>query len=110
VFLVINGLSDHDAQYLIINNVGNCRKNKSELINRSIISESGILTFKEMLSTESWDSVFELKYKSSYSDLREGNVKVGNQNVATACNTYYLSSVNKLVGQSFSNACFFTIS
>jgi hypothetical protein len=48
----------------------------------------------------------ELKNKHSYSHLREGNVKLGNQNVATAFNTYFLSSVNKLAGQSFSNACF----
>jgi hypothetical protein len=218
VFPVIYGLSDHDAQYLITNNVGNCRKNKSALINGRIISESSILTFKEMLSNESWDRVFsnvdvnkffnvflniflrifetcfplkkvkknmysnqwitkgikisckwkkhlylmmratnypdlkeyytrycrllrklirrakaiyyngmiinssnkskevreiikresggELKNNPSYSDLREGKVKVGNENVATAFNTYFLSSVNKLVGQSFSNACF----
>jgi hypothetical protein len=58
VFPVINRLSDHDAQYFIINNVVNCQKNKSELINRRIVSESGILTFKEMLSNESWDRVF----------------------------------------------------
>jgi hypothetical protein len=58
VFSVINGLSDNDSQYFIINNVVNCRKNKCELINRRIISESGILTFKEVLSNESWDSVF----------------------------------------------------
>jgi hypothetical protein len=38
--------------------------------------------------------------------VREGNVKVGNQNVTTAFNTYFFSSVNKLVGQSFSNTCF----
>jgi hypothetical protein len=39
----------------------------------------------------------ELKNKP-YSDLREGNVKVGNQNLATAFNTHFLSSVIKLVG------------
>jgi exonuclease III len=58
VFPVINGLSDHDAQYLTIGNVVICQKNGSGLIKRRIISESGILTFKEMLNNESWDSVF----------------------------------------------------
>jgi hypothetical protein len=58
VFSVINGLSDHDAQYLAISNVVIRQRNKSGLVQRSIISEPGIITFKEMLSSDSWDSVF----------------------------------------------------
>jgi hypothetical protein len=58
VFSVINGLSDHDAQYLTIRNAAICQRNKSGLVKRRVISEPGIITFKEMLSSESWDSVF----------------------------------------------------
>jgi hypothetical protein len=67
MFPVINGLSDHDAQYLTINNIVTCRKNKSGLIKRRIVSEPGVLTFKEMLSNESWDSVFRnVEVKKSF--------------------------------------------
>jgi hypothetical protein len=45
-------------------------------------------------SKEAWkiikrENSGELKNKPSYSDLREGNVKVGNQNVAAAFNTFF---------------------
>jgi hypothetical protein len=80
VFPVINGLSDHDAQYLIINNVAHCQKNKSKLINRRIIYKSGILTSKEMLGNESWDSVFSnVDVNKSFNVFFKGFLKLVSQ-------------------------------
>jgi hypothetical protein len=71
----------------------------------------GLIMTASNKTKESWKIINrengkESKKKPSYSDLREGNVTIGNQNVAKAFNAYFFSSVNKLVGQSTNNVCF----
>jgi hypothetical protein len=56
-FSVINGLSDHDAQYLIVSNMVNHQKNKSGSDKRRVTCEASIITCNQMLSRETWDSV-----------------------------------------------------
>jgi hypothetical protein len=52
-FSAINGLSDHDAQYLTVGNMVNHQRNKSGLVKRRVICEAGIITCNQMLSRES---------------------------------------------------------
>jgi hypothetical protein len=57
VYPMNNGLSDHDAQLLIIKTIClQVRKNKIET--RRIFSDQSLLNFKMQLSFETWDDVF----------------------------------------------------
>jgi hypothetical protein len=47
--------------------------------------------------------------KFTYSELRDGNVKIYINNAAKLFNNYFLSSVNKLVGQHFNNEGFLSL-
>jgi exonuclease III len=57
VFSIINGLSDHDAQYLILNSFFSTQRKRNQLVKRRILSESNIANFTLMLHRESWDSI-----------------------------------------------------
>jgi hypothetical protein len=74
----------------------------------------GMIMAASNKSKESWKIIKrendrESKKKPSYSDLREGNLTIGNQNVAEAFNSYFFNSVNKLVVQSSNNVCFLPV-
>ena len=52
-----NGLSDHDAQILTLNDI-QIQKPPAHHLTRRIINDSTILGFQLNLSYESWESVF----------------------------------------------------
>jgi hypothetical protein len=54
-----NGLSDHDAQILTLNNILLVSSTRSVVIRR-LINEYTIMEFKMNLSYESWNDVFSI--------------------------------------------------
>ena len=58
ILAIINGLSDHDAQLITINDIHlKVLNNTPRFIRR--FNEHGILDFRIKLSLETWDNVFE---------------------------------------------------
>jgi hypothetical protein len=57
VFSLANGLSDHEAQHLCVNNVFGHQTNNNRLVKKGLITKSGVSTFIEMLQNESWDNI-----------------------------------------------------
>jgi hypothetical protein len=57
IFPLINGLSDHEAQYLCINNIFKCQSRINRLVKKRLITQSGVSTFTELLKLESWDNI-----------------------------------------------------
>jgi hypothetical protein len=57
VFSVINGLSDHDAQYLSVNNVFYCQMENNRLVKKRLITKPRVATFIDMLQNETWDNI-----------------------------------------------------
>lgn len=57
VYPIFNGLSDHDAQLLIIKNIG-MHLHKQKIITRRNINNHTLLNFKMNLSYETWDETF----------------------------------------------------
>jgi hypothetical protein len=57
VYLSINGLSDHDAQLLILKDI--ClQMHKQKISTIRIINDQCLFNFKMQLSYETWDGVF----------------------------------------------------
>ena len=57
VFSLINGLSDHEAQYLCGNNIFDRQTGNFSLVKKRLITKSAVSMFIEMLQNESWDSI-----------------------------------------------------
>ena len=57
VFSVINGLSDHEAEYLCVNNIFDGKKDNSRFVRMRLITKSAVSVFIEMLKNESWDNI-----------------------------------------------------
>jgi len=55
---IVNGLSDHDAQLITVNNINFKILNNTPRFIRNI-SRHGIFDFKFKLSLETWDNIFE---------------------------------------------------
>ncbi|PNF35250.1 hypothetical protein B7P43_G06859, partial [Cryptotermes secundus] len=53
---VNNGLSDHDAQYLVVNNVFGTQMKKNRLVRKRLLTKSRVLNFIDMLQNEKWDN------------------------------------------------------
>ena len=53
---VNNGLSDHDAQYLVVNNVFESQMKKNRLVRKRLLTKSRVLNFIDMLQNEKWDN------------------------------------------------------
>jgi hypothetical protein len=51
-----------------------------------------------------------LKRKPSYSELRDGNVIINSWDVAEVFNSYFLSSVNELIGYNSNGTCYLPLS
>jgi hypothetical protein len=60
VYPIINGVSDHDAQNLIIRNIFSQHDNRSYYYKREI-NDATIADFNNKLSYESWEDVFAEK-------------------------------------------------
>jgi hypothetical protein len=58
VFSVFSGLSDHDAQYLIVNNGFSGQRNTNGLVKRRVMTKHSISTFTDMLQSEIWDNIY----------------------------------------------------
>ena len=56
VFPIINGFSDHDAHYLILNNVF-LNKGYNLISNKRLITKTTVSNFVTMLKDESWRDV-----------------------------------------------------
>jgi hypothetical protein len=57
IFPLINGLSDHEAQYICINNIFKCQLHINRLVKKRLITQSVVPPFTELLKLESWDSI-----------------------------------------------------
>ena len=57
VFSLINGLSDHEAQYLCVNNIFDQKTSNFRLVKKKLITKSAVSLFIEMLKNESWDHI-----------------------------------------------------
>jgi len=57
VFSLSNGLSDHAAQYLCVNNIFDWQTGNFSLIKKRLITKSALSMFIEMLINESWDNI-----------------------------------------------------
>ena len=55
VFFYINGLSDHEAQYLCVNNIFD--QQTGRLVKKRLITKSAVSVFNEMLKNESLDNI-----------------------------------------------------
>ena len=64
VFSLINGLSDHEAQYLCINNVFDQQTGNFRLVKKRLIRKSAVSVFIEMLKNESWDNIIKTKFST----------------------------------------------
>jgi hypothetical protein len=58
----VNGLSDHDAQFLTVNNYYKSKFNTLETKNQEINNET-IAQFQHLLENETWEPVFKNKDK-----------------------------------------------
>jgi hypothetical protein len=58
---IINGLSDHEAQYLVLRDVFHLHKNKKLSFRTRIISKEATTEFQNMLMNENWDEVLQQK-------------------------------------------------
>jgi hypothetical protein len=64
VLPIINGLSDHDSQYLTVNNIF-LNNGYSLIDNKRLIAKATISNFVTMLKDESWRDVY------SYQDINK---------------------------------------
>jgi hypothetical protein len=58
---LINGLSDHNGQYFILDNVFSTKVNGCSVIRESIITTESLSNFIEIIKQESWEGVFSLE-------------------------------------------------
>jgi hypothetical protein len=58
VLPIINGLSDHDVQYLILNNVFSSNKGNNSICNKRLITEATVLNFVTVLKVEPWNDIY----------------------------------------------------
>lgn len=61
VLHIINGLSEHEAQYLVLNNVFNHHKDKKQQFRTRTIPKEAITAFQNMSINENWDEVLQYK-------------------------------------------------
>jgi hypothetical protein len=62
VFSLINGLSDHKAQYLCVNNIFDQKTGYFRLVRKRLITQSVVSVFTEMVRNESWDNTLLYYY------------------------------------------------
>jgi hypothetical protein len=69
VFSLINGLSDHETQYLSVNNIFDQQAGNFRLVKKRLITKSAVSMFIEMLKKESWDNIINHTDVNENSDL-----------------------------------------
>jgi hypothetical protein len=57
VFSLIDGLLDHEAQYLCVNNIFDQQTGNFRLVKKRLITKSSVPVFIEMLKNQSWDNI-----------------------------------------------------
>jgi len=57
VFSLIYGLSDHEAQYLCVNNIFYWQTGNFRFVKKRLITKSAVSMFIEMWKNESWDNI-----------------------------------------------------
>ena len=60
VISISNGLSDHDAQCLVLKDINFLEKRKVQGITRRIVNEDSIAQFLNKLSNEKWENIYKL--------------------------------------------------
>ena len=65
---IVNEMSDHDAQLITINNINLKILNNTPRFIRNI-NKHGIFDFKNKLSLETWDNIFEIDVNSIYNSF-----------------------------------------
>jgi len=58
-------LSDHENQYLCVNNISDRQTGNFRLVKKRLITKSAVSMFIEMLKNESWDNII------NHSDVNE---------------------------------------
>ncbi|GFG31309.1 hypothetical protein Cfor_12872 [Coptotermes formosanus] len=98
VLSLSNGLSDHEAQYLHLNNIFYCQSGNYSIVKKRLITNSAVSTFIELLKNESWDYIFD------YTDV--------NQTLNLFLNTFLLDFEScfpyQYVASNISNNCWIT--
>jgi hypothetical protein len=56
---IVNGLSNHDAQLLILNNVLTKEKSSSLVYKTHLVDEVSTSTFLQSLNNETWEHIYE---------------------------------------------------
>jgi len=62
---LINGLSDHETQYLCVNNIFDQQAGNFRLVKKRLITKSAVSVFIEMLKNESWNNII------NHTDVKE---------------------------------------
>jgi hypothetical protein len=58
VFSISNGLSDHDAQCLVLKDVYNLQKQKVQETTMRIVNKESIAQFQNKLHNEKWENIY----------------------------------------------------
>jgi hypothetical protein len=65
---IINGLSDHEAQILVIENIV-LTKQRNNITTKRDINDQSILEFQFLLSHENWEESFQQIFKYIFKDF-----------------------------------------
>jgi hypothetical protein len=60
---VVYFLSDHEAQYLILSNVCNYHRNKTQSLRTGLIYNEALTYFQYILINKNWDKFYRKRYK-----------------------------------------------
>jgi wyosine [tRNA(Phe)-imidazoG37] synthetase (radical SAM superfamily) len=58
VVLITNGLSDHDAQCLVLKNINNLHKHKDFGTSIRIINKDSLAQFQNKIFNENWENIY----------------------------------------------------
>jgi hypothetical protein len=61
VFPVTNGLSDHDAQCLVLKNISNLHKHKVQSTRIRIVNKDSLTQFQKKIFYENWENIYQSK-------------------------------------------------
>jgi hypothetical protein len=62
VIPIVNGLSDHSGQYLILKNVFTMIKSRSSTSRTRLLCKDSIPNFLELLTCDSWGNLYEIDF------------------------------------------------
>ena len=66
---MINGISDHEAQYLCVNNILDQQTGNFRLVKKRLITKPAVSAFIEKLKSEFWDYIINHMYVNTKFNL-----------------------------------------